>query len=414
MRGPPWRRQRGAGGDAPRSSARTPSAPPGSMAATVTGDGSPAWDGAATSRARRSAPAGAAARGGGYLPVVAPVCARRGGACLQRQRRRGGRRAGERTRARRLVLLTDSDGVRAADGARIDRPDVRGSRTPDRRRDDRGRDGARRCAPLLSCARAGRTEAVIADGAAAGALSRALDDPVERDAIASLSWIGSSVGERLRSSSPARARPSGPTCRFSAWSSTTLFGPSSTRRFDLLAAVRREAVHHERVGRDRDQLLGDGVRREDGQPLRPLGLLAHARPDVRVDRVGAEHAGFRVVATARPSRPTRAARCLGDRHDRRVRLVPGGRDRSHVHPQRRGRDQQRGTDVVAVADEDDGLAARAHRGARGASARRPMPERVLAIRQRVHDGDRARRRPSPRASRGCGRARRWRRRSAPG
>src|SRR5262249_34918341 len=55
----------------------------------------------------------------------------------------------------------------------------------------------------------------------------------------------------------------------------------------LLAAVRRQAVHHPRVlWRQRQQVGVDLVAGEALQPQLALALLAHARPDVRVDDVG--------------------------------------------------------------------------------------------------------------------------------
>jgi hypothetical protein len=56
---------------------------------------------------------------------------------------------------------------------------------------------------------------------------------------------------------------------------------------DLLAAMRRQAVHEERVGARRGHHLGVDAPVGEGDPaLGVLGLVAHARPDVGGDDVG--------------------------------------------------------------------------------------------------------------------------------
>ena len=158
-------------------------------------------------------------------------------------------------------------------------------------------------------------EAVIADGAAHAALSRALDDPC--------------FGTRLRAAAgsaprgtPAAAGMSRSSTaiwthmRFSAWSRTTLCGPVQDLRLDLLAAVRRQAVHHDRIRRVAEQLRGHGIGTEGIPAHLGLGLLAHARPHVRVDRVGArghrppDRAPSSTVAPV--SRPSAMARSTMD------------------------------------------------------------------------------------------------------
>jgi acetylglutamate kinase len=111
----------------------------------------------------------------GYLPVVAPVC-------LDTQGRPCNVNADDVAAAlasalrARLVLLTDTDGVRGADGNRIAsmtsveaealiaEGTVAGGMVPKVR-------------AALASLQGGATEAVIADGGAQGALSRALYDP---------------------------------------------------------------------------------------------------------------------------------------------------------------------------------------------------------------------------------------------
>ena len=146
----------------------------------------------------------------------------------------------------RLVLLTDTDGVRDAEGRRIPSLDAGGGRGADRRRHASPAAWSPRSAAACGHSSWRAREAVIADGAAHAALSRALDDPA--------------FGTRLRAeagSAPAQATRRGRMSRsstaiwthmrFSAWSRTTLCGPSSTSDVDLLAAMRGQAVHHERV-----------------------------------------------------------------------------------------------------------------------------------------------------------------------
>ncbi len=131
----------------------------------------------------------------GYLPVVAPLC-------LDEQGLPCNVNADEVAAALasalkgRLVLLTDTDGVRGSDGARI-------AALTSAEAEGLIADGtiAGGMVPKVRAALGaldGASEAVIADGAAEGALSRALGRVRERDAIASLSWIGSSSAGGLR------------------------------------------------------------------------------------------------------------------------------------------------------------------------------------------------------------------------
>jgi acetylglutamate kinase len=117
----------------------------------------------------------------GYLPVVAPVC-------LDEHGLPSNVNADEVAAALagalggKLVLLTDADGVRGSDGSRI--PALTSTEAEALIADGTIAGGM---VPKVRAALAsleGATEAVIADGAAANALSRALDD--------------SSTGTRLR------------------------------------------------------------------------------------------------------------------------------------------------------------------------------------------------------------------------
>jgi acetylglutamate kinase len=111
---------------------------------------------------------------GGYLPVVAPVC-------LDEQGLPCNVNADEVAAALasalegRLVLLTDSDGVRAADGRRV--AALTSAETERLIADGTIAGGMVPKVRAALAALHGASEAVIADGAAANALSRALDDP---------------------------------------------------------------------------------------------------------------------------------------------------------------------------------------------------------------------------------------------
>ena len=77
-------------------------------------------------------------------------------------------------------------------------------------------------------------------------------------------------------------------------------------------------------------------RGEVGAAALGLGLVAHADPDVGVDRVGAGDGGARVVGQLRPV-PL-------------LELVAGGRGDDELDPGQLAGDRQRAGDVVAVAD----------------------------------------------------------------
>jgi acetylglutamate kinase len=111
----------------------------------------------------------------GIVPVVAPLALDETGAIcnVNADEVAAGLAA---ALAARLVLLTDSDGVRSADGTTIDRLDE-----PDAEALIAGGTIAGGMIPkvrgALAALRAGSREVVIADGRSAGALRRALDDP---------------------------------------------------------------------------------------------------------------------------------------------------------------------------------------------------------------------------------------------
>ena len=76
--------------------------------------------------------------------------------------------------------------------------------------------------------------------------------------------------------------------RFSAWSRTTLRGPSSTA--SVISSPRcagRQCITSAPGGREAEQRVVDLVALEGLQALLALGLLPHADPDVGVDHVGA-------------------------------------------------------------------------------------------------------------------------------
>ena len=85
-----------------------------------------------------------------------------------------------------------------------------------------------------------------------------------------------------------------------------------------------------------EQVGVDAERRQVGAAARRLLLVAHADPDVGVDRVGAGGGGARVVGQLRPVAL--------------LELVAGRRRDDHLDPGELAGDRQRAGDVVAVAD----------------------------------------------------------------
>ena len=128
--------------------------------------------------------------------------------------------------------------------------------------------------------------------------------------------------------------------RFSAWSKTAERSPVENLGADLLAGMGGQAVQDDRpIRRRREQRVVDPVGREC-RALQVRGLVAHAEPDVGVDRVGA---GDRLAGVVdqlraggigrarsraarrrrpRPRRRSRAARASGRRCCRRRRRRP--------------------------------------------------------------------------------------------
>ncbi len=91
---------------------------------------------------------------------------------------------------------------------------------------------------------------------------------------------------------------------------------------------------------------------EEAAPLGGLGLLAHAGPDVGVHRVGPAHGLLRVVADL--DRHPGSRQGPGAGHDRRRRLVAGGRGDPQAHPAHRPAEHQGVAHVVPVAQEGHG------------------------------------------------------------
>jgi acetylglutamate kinase len=113
----------------------------------------------------------------GRLPVIAPLALDESGAVCNFNADEAAVAVARGIGAAKLVLLTDTDGVSGADGARLPTLDpatvaglieagvISAGMIPKAR------------AALLAVADGGAGEAVIADGSAPGALARALDDP---------------------------------------------------------------------------------------------------------------------------------------------------------------------------------------------------------------------------------------------
>ncbi len=124
---------------------------------------------------------------------------------------------------------------------------------------------------------------------------------------------------------------------------------------DFLAAVRRQAMHEERVRLGaRHQRLVDLIAGKRPFPFARFVLLSHRRPDVGVDGARALDRGLRVGEQPKRRAVTRQARDLlldSVRQDVAVR-----RGQVHVHAGHHRRLRQRGRDVVAVADVRDGAA----------------------------------------------------------
>ena len=115
---------------------------------------------------------------------------------------------------------------------------------------------------------------------------------------------------------------------------------------DLLAPVGRQAVQEPRVGRaPPHQRVVDGEAGERGPPRCGLLLLAHRRPHVGVDGVGALHRVVGVVGEL-----DGAAEVAGPFDGDVVELVARRRRDGELDARERGGEGERRGDVVAVAD----------------------------------------------------------------
>ena len=142
--------------------------------------------------------------------------------------------------------------------------------------------------------------------------------------------------------------------RFSASWNTTERGESMTPVGDFLAAVRRQAVHEVTSGlRVRHHGLVHLVGHEDLLARLGLGFLAHARPDVGVDDVGAAHARDRVVGDRDACRRSAPPAPSPTRWRRPSARSPSGTTMRDVRAEQRAGEHQRVRDVVAVADEGE-------------------------------------------------------------
>jgi len=166
---------------------------------------------------------------------------------------------------------------------------------------------------------------------------------------------------------------------------------------NLLARVRRQAVHEEGVGLGGCEQAGrDGVRAHPLGPGAGLALLPHARPDVRVDDVGARDRPHGVGRELEVGRPALGCQL---RPDVRLGLEPlRARERDSHAEQARPEDPGVRHVEARVAKERD-LAApeRGHEVALRAGPALGGAERVgidLAgvqeVREPVHHGDRGR------------------------
>ena len=121
---------------------------------------------------------------------------------------------------------------------------------------------------------------------------------------------------------------------------------------DLLAAMGREAVHHERLGRDREQVPVHLERGEGVTALFRLGLVAHRRPRVGIDDGGPLD---RLARVAGEGEAPAGGRCdlRRSRDDPLVRAVPDRVREADLHAEGGTHQRQRMVDVVAVADEGE-------------------------------------------------------------
>src|SRR5260370_29980945 len=119
---------------------------------------------------------------------------------------------------------------------------------------------------------------------------------------------------------------------------------------DVRATVRGQAMHEDRIGRGmREKIVVHLISGKSGITHGGFGLLAHAGPHIRVDRLDASH-GFlrRAQDFDFPARFTRDTLGFGDNTG--IRFVSGGRRDAQVSARARANAEQRMASVIAVAD----------------------------------------------------------------
>ena len=158
---------------------------------------------------------------------------------------------------------------------------------------------------------------------------------------------------------------------------------------DLLAAVCRQTVQDDGVGRRLlDQVAVDGEAREGGQACRPLLLLAHARPHVGVEHVGALGGATGVVGHLHgPTPPHAVTECLQLGQLVAGEGVAGRSGEADLHALEQPALGQRTRHVVGVADVGQRAPGeRAQRLAHGQHVGHRLA-RVRGVAEQVHDRD---------------------------
>ncbi len=113
---------------------------------------------------------------------------------------------------------------------------------------------------------------------------------------------------------------------------------------DFLAAVRRQAMHEDRIGSGHCHHVGiDAPVREGGAPLLVFRLVAHAGPDIGRDQVRSSAGFHRILELPQH-------RCRGRASAHRIQLVAGGRRYMEREAQHFSRLQPGIGHVVGVAD----------------------------------------------------------------
>ena len=169
-------------------------------------------------------------------------------------------------------------------------------------------------------------------------------------------------------------------------------------RCDLQAAIRRQAVHHERARFcQREQFIVDLVARELRLAELRLLLLAHAHPHIGVEHIRAARCFLEIVRDDEPSAPRvfkttlpllRTGKCTRD--GRRIRLKLRGRGDAQLKVELRRRPQPRTRDVArAVADESHHAPSKVAEPFHNGLQVGKNLARMLVVRERVHRGDAA-------------------------